>query len=368
MLTYLAIRAVHVGQAVICVALGWSRYRRPKLAATAMVVCGVESAWVARRCLSAGGSDPSVAAVDVATGLVGLVAMSAATGPEDRTTSMNWMLPYSVGAGAGISLSLGASPQAFGAVGALSVTYLASALTDAAVRSDHRTTAIANAASYVGFYGVAETVVGSMRRASHAVEEARRQAAERGEQLAVEKERVAVERERNHQHRLIHDSALQTLEVVAGGLGADAAGVQARARVEASRLRRVLAGADADHTSLDRCLAMLVEEFAEQGLVCERTTSATVDPPPPALHALVEATREALRNVVKHTEATTAVIRAVDRDNGVQVTVRDHGQGFDPDAATSGFGLRQSVIGRLADVHGTAEVWSRPGRGARVTM
>src|SRR6476620_3822886 len=93
MLTYLAIRAVHVGQAVICVALGWSRYRRPKLAAAAMMVCGVESAWVARRCLSAGGSDPSVAAVDVATGLAGLVVMSAATGPEDRTTSMNWMLP-----------------------------------------------------------------------------------------------------------------------------------------------------------------------------------------------------------------------------------------------------------------------------------
>src|SRR6476659_6472846 len=86
MLTYLAIRAVHVGQAVICVASGWSRYRRPKLAAAAMVACGAESAWVAHRCRTDGTMERSVAGVDVVTGLAGLVAMAAATQPEDRTT------------------------------------------------------------------------------------------------------------------------------------------------------------------------------------------------------------------------------------------------------------------------------------------
>jgi signal transduction histidine kinase len=52
----------------------------------------------------------------------------------------------------------------------------------------------------------------------------------------------------------------------------------------------------------------------------------------------------------------------------VQITVRDHGVGFDVRQTGPGFGLRQSVIARLEEVDGTVSVWSEPGRGTRVTL
>src|ERR1700729_2336487 len=44
--TFLAIRIVHLVQGVICVASGWSTYRRPRLAAAVLTVVGTESTWL----------------------------------------------------------------------------------------------------------------------------------------------------------------------------------------------------------------------------------------------------------------------------------------------------------------------------------
>ena len=51
----------------------------------------------------------------------------------------------------------------------------------------------------------------------------------------------ATERERNAQHRLLRDSAPQTLEIVTGSITVDGA-VRAQARTEAMTLRRALQG------------------------------------------------------------------------------------------------------------------------------
>src|SRR5207237_73362 len=95
-----------------------------------------------------------------------------------------------------------------------------------------------------------------------------------------------------------------------------------------------------------------------------------VDITPPAVAALTEATREALRNVRKHAETRSVVVRCETSDAGVRVTVRDHGVGFDVERVFGGFGTDQSVRGRMADVGGTTAAgtrcWplSRPVRGA----
>jgi signal transduction histidine kinase len=82
----------------------------------------------------------------------------------------------------------------------------------------------------------------------------------------------------------------------------------------------------------------------------------------------VGATQEALANVAKHAGVQQAVVRVASTDNGVEVTVRDHGRGFDLERPAGGFGIAQSIIGRMRDVGGRATVWSAPGRGARVTL
>jgi signal transduction histidine kinase len=88
---------------------------------------------------------------------------------------------------------------------------------------------------------------------------------------------------------------------------------------------------------------------------------------------LADAAHEALTNVVKHAGVDRAVVRAATVDDGTRVTVRDHGQGFDPaavqaDATGARFGVRQSIKARMADAGGTAVVDSSPGRGTRVEL
>jgi signal transduction histidine kinase len=71
---------------------------------------------------------------------------------------------------------------------------------------------------------------------------------------------------------------------------------------------------------------------------------------------------EALQNVAKYAEASSATVRLA-RDNGhVTFEVADDGRGFDPDATASGTGL-QGMADRIAAVGGRLEVRSAPGTG-----
>jgi signal transduction histidine kinase len=84
---------------------------------------------------------------------------------------------------------------------------------------------------------------------------------------------------------------------------------------------------------------------------------------PDAEEQLYRLGQEALANVVKHAGASSAAVRLAAEDGRVSIEVRDNGRGFDPDAVTGAhFGLR-SMHGRVADLGGTLEVISAPGRG-----
>ncbi|TNM41886.1 hypothetical protein FHP29_07890 [Nocardioides albidus] len=81
--------------------------------------------------------------------------------------------------------------------------------------------------------------------------------------------------------------------------------------------------------------------------------------------ALVGATREALRNVARHSGVHRATITVAQRPGRARVRVEDDGAGF---AVTPGVGLRVAVTGRIEAVGGTALVESAPGAGTRVTL
>jgi signal transduction histidine kinase len=367
---FFSIRFVHVAQAFLCVVSGRRSYKRPGLAGGAFAMCAVATGWLVKRCLRTG-IDPLAARVEVAVGTVGIMALAAATQPADRTTSLNWMLPYSVGGAVGIAMAVDPVPEGIASVAAMAGTYLATTTLGTAKvpSSGNLVTAIANAMSYVGFYAVAVSILTVLRRTLSALDEARALAQERGEVLAIE-------HERNRQHRLLHDSAIQTLEAVASGLRSDPERVQEQARVEAARLREALAAsqedasADAEMSSrnLKGGLEVLRSEYSHLGLECEMTLLEV--PPVSAVcaEALLEATREALRNVLKHAGVRTAVVSCSTQGKEAKVTVRDRGHGFHPDAVASGFGTRQSIRGRLDEVGGRVEVWSEPSRGTRITM
>ena len=356
--TYIAVRAVHLVQGAICVASGWSSYRRPRLAALVLCASWAESTWLIARSISRRDVDALAARIDTVTGAGGLVGLAAATVIEDRTSSLNWMLPYSVGST--LALAMGVEPEeAWLGVTTLSAAYLGTAVRPG-TRPGQVVTAAANAASYAGFHAVGAAIRRWSKRAGAELDAAREESRARGERLAIEQER-------NRQHRVLHDSALQTLEGIASGLLGVDEDVRNRARSEARRLRQSLSGTEPEG-NLAQGLDTLASEFAELGLEVHQSVGEIVEPPQYRTIALVEALREVLRNVTKHAATSTAVVRASAADGGTKVVVRDQGRGFDLTDTESGFGLRQSVAGRLAEVGGTVEVWSKPGRGTRVTL
>src|SRR5215471_1303238 len=94
---FLAIRAVHLIQGYLDLAAGWHAYRLPVIAAVLALAGTASSLWVVARSWRRGRLDPLAVAVDVAFGMIALALMGVALRTGDRTTSLNWMLPYTVG-------------------------------------------------------------------------------------------------------------------------------------------------------------------------------------------------------------------------------------------------------------------------------
>jgi signal transduction histidine kinase len=178
--------------------------------------------------------------------------------------------------------------------------------------------------------------------------------------------------------RQMHDTVLQTLEGLAlqtsSGLQSPEERLdeaQAIAVAQAQELRAVLSeDRAAAGDALEVRLRVLAGQFQRHGLRVDLLTALGSGPDPPGevLDAVEGAVREALTNVAKHAGVTRAAVQAANSGDGVEVTVRDHGRGFDPAAVTGGYGLAGSIRARIVQVGGTAEVWSAPGRGTRVWL
>jgi signal transduction histidine kinase len=178
--------------------------------------------------------------------------------------------------------------------------------------------------------------------------------------------------------RELHDTVLQTLEGLALRTGSGPQSPEERLReaqtiavAQAQELREVLReDRAAAAAALDVRLKILVGQFQRHGLRVDLLTGMGSGPDPPGevLDAVEGAVREALTNVAKHAGVTRAAIQAATTGDGIEVTVRDRGRGFDPATVSGGYGMAGSIRARMAQVGGTAEVWSAPGKGTRVRL
>jgi signal transduction histidine kinase len=178
--------------------------------------------------------------------------------------------------------------------------------------------------------------------------------------------------------RGVHDTVLQTLETIGLQSASSASDdddaserldeVGRIASAEAIRIRRSLDQLDRAPAELVDGLAEVVAEAAALGLRVEMAFNlldeSTVSPR--HREALVDATREAIMNVIKHAGVPKAVLSVVELDGGVQITVRDHGVGFDE--PHPGFGTSQSIVGRLTEIGGRATITSKGAAGTRVVL
>jgi signal transduction histidine kinase len=196
----------------------------------------------------------------------------------------------------------------------------------------------------------------------------------------------AQEEERAWVAREVHDDALQRIALIRGefdgvlafspALSEDQANRLAAVQQEMQDLSVLLRGlahrlhpALIDRGGLHAALAGLTGEVERAyGL---RVEARLPDGPIPidahrAL-ALYRIAQEALRNVASHAHVADATLECRPTALGVELTVSDRGEGFDPrlERTASGLGL----IGMKERAHlagGTVVITSRPGRGTTV--
>ncbi|GAB4417476.1 MAG: hypothetical protein OHK0039_27910 [Bacteroidia bacterium] len=75
--------------------------------------------------------------------------------------------------------------------------------------------------------------------------------------------------------------------------------------------------------------------------------------------------QELLNNVLKHSQATEALVQLNRHDALLTLTVEDNGVGFDPQAARRGMGL-DNLRSRVSYLQGEVQIDSAPGRGTAV--
>jgi len=90
--------------------------------------------------------------------------------------------------------------------------------------------------------------------------------------------------------------------------------------------------------------------------------------PASVMEAASSVIREGIANAAKHADAGEVAVRVFASDRSVDVSVEDHGRGFEssknePVAGHLGLDMMRRLV---ADVHGTLDVQSAPGKGTRV--
>jgi len=203
-----------------------------------------------------------------------------------------------------------------------------------------------------------------------------------GSALAAERQRAtgdARAAERARIAREVHDAISQHLfglrMIAAGMCRADPGNQQAQAieRITEEALRDMqallieLRPAGLDGAGLAPALQEICAAYHDRLGVTVEADLADVSVPAPVEHALLRITQEACANAVRHGNARRLAV-SMSRQNGhVELAVRDTGAGFDPGAPHGGSGLTH-IRDRVAELGGTLDIDSAPGRGAALTV
>ncbi|TDC74552.1 sensor histidine kinase [Streptomyces hainanensis] len=190
--------------------------------------------------------------------------------------------------------------------------------------------------------------------------------------------RATPDGQRPEHHRLLHDTGLATVTMIA--TGAVAEGSPVLRRRAAADLVALDTGArpgeprePGDATGparLDAALRSLngarLPGLAELDL---RFDVEAIVLPSSVVTAMADSAAEALVNVARHSGGELAWVRASQRGGVVVVEIRDRGRGAELDLVLPHRrGLRESIVGRMRAIGGDATVITAPAAGTRVLL
>ena len=167
----------------------------------------------------------------------------------------------------------------------------------------------------------------------------------------------------------VHDSVLHTLTLIQRNVD-DPRAVTRLARAQERELRTWLYRPVSDpDTTLAAGLERLAAEVEDAHGVTVEVVVVGDCPLDDRLRVLLQAAREALVNAAKYAGAAPIAVYAEVESRLVSVFVRDRGPGFDLAAVPADrHGVRDSIVGRMQRVGGSALVRARPGEGTEVQL
>ena len=223
-----------------------------------------------------------------------------------------------------------------------------------------------------------------------AVPQAAKRIASIGRAHRAERQASELEAQRRQGARLLHDTVLATLTLLAhSGVGVSPEALREQAKEDAQLLRQLRLGtapnapdgAQGVGTStspvpvaveepvLGTTLASVKQRFGRMGLQVSWHGAGQVLLPSRTLDSFLLALAECLENVRRHSGVTEAHVTITDDETTVRAMVTDSGVGFDiADIEATKLGFTESVVGRLREVGGTARLFSAPGSGTTVVL
>lgn len=356
--TFLAFRALDVGQTLMALSDGLRDCADWPVDLLAVVVLAAESLWLAGRISRAGAyRSARLAWADAATGTVLLAATWVFTRPDQRFTSwVDWGYPVTMSVAYGSALAFRTRWKAALVPVVLAGVYLGTTLPGLADRAD-TVTALTNSLTYPTVAAVGWLASSYLRRLAADADRARAEAAG----LAADLER------RRHQD-LLHDHAT-VLDVLARTHPDEPRARLARtqAALRSAQIRAFLRGDEPPAGTLAAALAPLGAANGDLPLTMN-TALADGVLPAATVAVLVGATRTLLDNARWHAEAGEVVVHAETAGGRWEITVTDDGVGYDPAATAEGYGLAQQVRRAVTDLGGTVDVTSAPGAGTSVRL
>lgn len=135
-------------------------------------------------------------------------------------------------------------------------------------------------------------------------------------------------------------------------------------------IRAVLASLSPEHPNAAERLDDLVRDVLDRWqLPADWSIEGDVHAVPgPVLEAASAVIRESVANAAKHAASREVTVRVHVTRLGIEVRVEDHGRGFHPQDAEldSGHLGLEMMRRRVAELNGTLDIRSSPGRGTRV--
>jgi signal transduction histidine kinase len=218
---------------------------------------------------------------------------------------------------------------------------------------------------------------------SAGVPQAAKRIASIGRAHRAERQASELEAQRRQSARLLHDTVLATLTLLAhSGVGVSEEALREQAGGDAKLLRQLRLGgtptptasgeynlAPVQETELGTTLESVKSRFGRMGLEVSWHGTGQVLLPSHILDAFLLALAECLENVRRHSGVTQAHVTITEDETTLRAMVTDSGVGFDiAGVGEAKLGFAESVVARLRDVGGNARLFSAPGAGTTVVL